>query len=233
MKWLYDNVLVPLAKWTIQDLLPAFLNLIAGALTVLNPLITAFKPIFQWFWNNFLEPIAKWTGGMIVDTLNLLADVLTKIGNWMSNNQSIVTGMEIAVLGFFGAWKTAELMSFIAQSGGVINALKNITLAITGSTIAKMKDKAETIYLNLLYAKDFVKSVASGTVALVKQAAQWVVNTGAKIANTAATIASTAATTAATAATWLFNAALAVLTSPITLVVAAIAALIAIIVLLK
>nr|DAO80817.1 MAG TPA: minor tail protein [Caudoviricetes sp.] len=232
LKWLYDNVLVPLAKWTIQDLLPAFLNLIAGALTVLNPLITAFKPIFQWFWNNFLEPIAKWTGGMIVDTLNLLADVLTKIGNWMSNNQSIVTGMEIAVLGFFGAWKTVELMSFIAQSGGVINALKNITLAITGSTIAKMKDKAETIYLNLLYAKDFVKSVASGTVALVKQAAQWVVNTGAKIANTAATIASTAATTAATAATWLFNAALAVLTSPITLVVAAIAALIAIIVLL-
>lgn len=232
LKWLYDNVLVPLAKWTIQDLLPAFLNLIAGALTVLNPLITAFKPIFQWFWNNFLEPIAKWTGGMIVDTLNLLADVLTKIGNWMSNNQSIVTGMEITVLGFFGAWKTAELMSFIAQSGGVINALKNITLAITGSTIAKMKDKAETIYLNLLYAKDFVKSVASGTVALVKQAAQWVVNTGAKIANTAATIASTAATTAATAATWLFNAALAVLTSPITLVVAAIAALIAIIVLL-
>ena len=232
LKWLYDNVLVPLAKWTIQDLLPAFLNLVAGALTVLNPLITAFKPIFQWFWNNFLEPIAKWTGGIIVDTLNLLADALTKIGNWMSNNQSIVTGMEIAVLGFFGAWKTVELMSFIAQSGGVINALKNITLAITGSTLAKIKDKAETIYLNLLYAKDFVKSIASGTVALIKQAAQWVINTGAKIANTAATIAGTVATTAATAATWLFNTALTVLTSPITLVVAAIAALIAIVVLL-
>lgn len=232
LKWLYDNVLVPLAKWTIQDLLPAFLNLVAGALTVLNPLITAFKPIFQWFWNNFLEPIAKWTGGIIVDTLNLLADALTKIGNWMSNNQSIVTGMEIAVLGFFGAWKTVELMSFIAQSGGVINALKNITLAITGSTLAKIKDKAETIYLNLLYAKDFVKSIASGTVALIKQAAQWIINTGAKIANTAATIAGTVATTAATAATWLFNTALTVLTSPITLVVAAIAALIAIVVLL-
>lgn len=232
LKWLYDNVLVPLAKWTIQDLLPAFLNVVAGALKVLNPLITAFKPIFQWFWDNFLEPIAKWTGGVIVDTLNLLADVLTKIGNWMSNNQSVVTGMEIAVLGFFGAWKTIELMSFIAQSGGVINALKNITLAITGSTLAKIKDKAETIYLNLLYAKDFVKSIASGTVALVKQAAQWVINTGAKIANTAATIAGTVATTAATAATWLFNTALTVLTSPITLVVAAIAALIAIVVLL-
>lgn len=232
LKWLYDNVLVPLAKWTIQDLLPAFLNLIAGALTVLNPLITAFKPIFQWFWNNFLEPIAKWTGGVIVDTLNLLADVLTKIGNWMSDNQSVVTGMEIAVLGFFGAWKVVELMSFIQQAGGVIAALGLLKNAILGNVIAKIADKAETIALTLMYAKDFVVSIASGTAALVKQAAQWVINTGAKIANTAATIAGTAATTAATVATWLFNAALAVLTSPITLVIAAIAALIAIIVLL-
>ena len=232
LKWLYDNVLVPLAKWTIQDLLPAFLNLVAGALTVLNPLITAFEPIFQWFWNNFLEPVAKWSGGVIVDTLNLLADVLTEIGNWMSNNQSVVTGMEIAVLGFFSAWKVVELMSFIQQAGGVIAALGLLKNAILGNVIAKIADKAETIALTLMYAKDFVVSIASGTAALVKQAAQWVINTGAKIANTAATIAGTVATTAATAATWLFNAALAVLTSPITLVVAAIAALIAIVVLL-
>ena len=232
LKWLYDNVLVPLTKWTIQDLLPAFLNLIAGALKVLNPLITAFKPIFQWLWDNFLEPIAKWTGGVIVDTLNLVADALTRVGDWMSNNQGIVTGMEIAVLGFFGAWKTVELMSFIAQSGGVIAALGLLKNAILGNVIAKIADKAETIALTLMYAKDFVVSIASGTAALVKQAAQWVINTGATVANTAATIASTVATTAATAATWLFNAALAVLTSPITLVVAAIAALIAIVVLL-
>lgn len=232
LKWLYDNVLVPLAKWTIQDLLPSFLNLVAGALTVLNPLITAFEPIFQWFWNNFLEPVAKWTGGVIVDTLNLLADVLTEIGNWMSNNQSVVTGMEIAVLGFFSAWKVVELMSFIQQAGGVIAALGLLKNAILGNVIAKIADKAETIALTLMYAKDFVVSIASGTAALVKQAAQWVINTWAKIANTAATIAGTVATTAATTATWLFNAALAVLTSPITLVVAAIAALIAIVVLL-
>lgn len=232
LKWLYDNVLVPLAQWTIQDLLPAFLNLVAGALKVLNSLITAFKPIFQWLWDNFLEPIAKWTGGVIVNTLNLVADALSRIGDWMSNNQSIVTGIGIAVLGFFSAWKVVELISFIQQAGGVIATLGLLKNAILGNVIAKIADKAETIALTLMYAKDFVVSIALGTTALIKQAAQWVINTGAKIANTAATIASTAATTAATAATWLFNAALAVLTSPITLVIVAIAALIAIIVLL-
>lgn len=232
LKWLYDNVLVPLAKWTIQDLLPAFLNLLAGALKVLNPLIEAFEPIFQWFWNNFLEPIATWTGGVIVNTLNGLADILTNIGNWMSENQSVVTGMEIAVLGFFAAWKVIELMSFIQQAGGVVAALNLIKNAILGNIAAKIADKAETVALTLMYAKDFVVSIASGTAALVKQAAQWVANTAMKVADTAATIASTAATTAATAATWLFNAALTVLTSPITLVIAAIAALVAGIVLL-
>lgn len=232
LKWLYDNVLVPLAKWTIQDLLPAFLNLIAGALKVLNPLIEAFKPIFQWFWDNFLQPIASWTGGVIVNTLNGLADILTKIGDWMSNNKQTVTNMEIAVLGFFGAWKVTELMAFIAQSGGVITVLKNMATAIWACTGAKIADKAETLALTLMYAKDFVVSLASGTAALIKQAAQWVINTAMKIADTTATVAMTVATGAATAATWLFNAALAVLTSPITLVVAAIAALIAIIVLL-
>ena len=232
LKWFYDNVLVPLAKWTIQDLLPAFLNLLAGALKVLNPLIEAFEPIFQWFWNNFLEPIATWTGGVIVNTLNGLADILTNIGNWMSENQTVVTGMEVAVLGFFGAWKVVELMAFIQQAGGVVVALNLIKNAILGNTIAKIADKAETVALTLMYAKDFVVSIASGTAALVKQAAQWVVNTAMKAADTAATIASTVATTAATAATWLFNTALTVLTSPITLVVVAITALIAIIVLL-
>ena len=198
----------------------------------MNPLIEAFEPIFQWFWNNFLEPIATWTGGVIVNTLNGLADILTNIGNWMSENQSVVTGMEAAVLGFFAAWKVIELMSFIQQAGGVVAALNLIKNAILGNTIAKIADKAETVALTLMYAKDFVVSIASGTAALVKQAAQWVANTAMKVADTAATIASTAATTAATAATWLFNAALTVLTSPITLVIVAIAALVAGIVLL-
>lgn len=227
LKWLYDNVLVPIAKWTIQDLLPSFLNLIAGALKVLNPLIEAFEPIFQWFWSSFLEPIATWTGGVIVDTLNGLADVLSKIGDWMLTNQSIVTGITSAIVVFFGAWKVVELMSFIQQAGGVVEALNLIKNAILSNIIAKSVDKAETVALTLMYAKDFVASIASGTVALVKQAAQWGINIAMKTADTAAIIANTVATTAATAATWLFNAALTVLTSPITLVIAAIAALVA------
>ena len=232
LKWAYDNILVPFGQWTIGEALPAFLNLVAGALEVANPLLTSFGNIFQPIWDNLLKPLLSWTGGVIVDTINGVADALSKVGTWMSDNQETVDAIVISLGTFFGLWKLTELMAFIQMSGGIAGAFNTITTAVKAATTAKLVDKAETVYLTALYAKDFAVSVAKGTAALLKNAAQWVATTAVKVAGTAATVASTVATTAATAATWLFNAALAVLTSPITLVVAAIAALIAIVILL-
>lgn len=239
LKWYLTDILVPLAKWTIGDALPAFFNLLSETLDVVNPLIKSFSNASIWLWDNFLEPIASWTGGVIVDVLNGLADTLSTIGNWMSNNQQVVDAITISIVAFFGAWKVAELFSFIEQAGGIVGAFNKIKTAIYACTIAKIKDKFETIALNAMYAKDFIVSVASGTAALIKQAGRWTINTGLKIADTVATGAMTVATTAwnvicgiATAVTTAFGAALAFLTSPIGLVITAIAAVIAIVVLL-
>lgn len=231
LSWLWDNVLMPIGQWVIEDGVPTFLDLLSGAISFLDPIIEAFKENFQWFWDTFLQPIAEWTGGVIVSVLEDLADELTEIGDWMRDNQQMVETTAAAVTAFFAAWQIVELMSTIQQAGGIVTFFNKLTTAIKACTVEKIKDIAETAYLNLLYAKDFVVSVAQGTVALVKQAAQWAVTTAAKAADTVATWASQAATLAATAATWLFNAALTVLTSPITLVILAIGALIAIVVL--
>ena len=232
LEWLWFNVLVPVTTWTIEDAIPAFLNLLSGAFDVLNPLLQSFANIFTPVWNNLLQPLLSWTGGVIVDTINLVADALSKIGSWMSENQSVVDTMVISLGTFFGLWKITELMAFIQMSGGVTGAFKLLTAAINTNIIAKVKDVAQTAILTAMYAKDFVVSLAKGTAAIAKQVVQWGLSTAAMIANKVALVAGTVATTAATAATWLFNTALAVLTSPITLVVAAIAALIAIVVLL-
>ena len=239
LRWFYDNVLLPLGTWTISSLIPAFFDLLAGVLTVLDPILKSFQPSFQWLWDNALQPIATWTGGIIVSVLENLAVVLTTIGDWMSSHQSIIDGITTSILLFFAAWKVTELLSFIQTSGGIIGALSAIKNAIVSCTLAKLTDKAETIALTVMYAKDFVVSLAKGTAALVKQAAQWTVNTALKIADTTAQIAMTAATTAwnvvcgvATTVTTAFGAAVAFLTSPIGLVITAIAALVTAIVLL-
>ena len=170
--------------------------------------------------------------GIDLSSAQSMKDALQKISDWMSENKGLIEGVAFTVAGFFAAWKTVTLMSTIQQLGGLSTVFKKLTSAIKMATIAKIKDKLETMALHLLYAKDFVVSMASSTAALIRQGAQWVVVTAAKALDTATTWASQAATMAATAATWLLNTALTVLTSPITLVIIAIGALIAIVVLL-
>lgn len=227
LKWGYDNILVPLAEWTIEDLLPAFLDVLSGAIDVLNSALDALKPLWDWAWEKFLKPLAEWTGGLIVEVLKDLASGLRKISDWIDNNQTLFEGMVVTIGSFAAAWKGIELAEFIVNAGGVTGMLKKMTLAIKQCTVAKIADKIETLKIVGLYAKDFAVSIAKSTAALAKNIATWIKSTAMKAADTAATIASTVATTAATAATWLFNTALVVLTSPITLVIAAIAALVA------
>jgi tape measure domain-containing protein len=246
LKWFYDNILAPFGAWVIAEAVPTFFNLLVGAFAVLNPLLQAFAPLGEWLWTNFLQPIAAWTGQAFVDSINLVADALKNVGDWMSENKEIVEGITIAVASFFAAWKLTELMAFIQMSGGLIGAINAITTAIRSGIAVKLADKAETIALTALYAKDFVVSLAKSTAALVANAAKWVANTAAVVANKVALVAAKVAQVAMTAATvaWnaicgiattlttAFGAAIAFLTSPIGLVILAIGAVIAIVVLL-
>lgn len=241
LKAFFDEVLVPFGSWVISDAIPAFLNLLGGALTVLNPIIKSFEPLVTWLFTNFLKPLAVWTGNAFVTSINAVATALKAIGGWMNSNMSIVSTITTTIVAFMAAWKVTELLAFIQMSGGLISALGAIKASIAACTVAKIADKAETIALTALYAKDFVVSLAKSAAQLAVNAAKWIASTAAMIANKVALVASTVAQGAmtvamlawnvacgiGTAVTTAFNVALAVLTSPITLVIAAIAALVA------
>lgn len=225
LEWAYYNIFVPLAKWTIEDLLPAFLDVLAGCLDVLNNALDALKPLWMWAWDNFLEPVASWTGGVIVDVLKGLASALEGISDWIKDNQGPFDAIVVTIGAFAAAWKAVDLAEFLMNAGGVVGIINKLKKAIEACTVAKLKDKIETIQLCAMYAKDFVKSVGQTIAKLSSSAVAWVSNTAVKVADTTATVAHTAATWLATAATTAFGVAMTVLTSPITLVIAALVAL--------
>lgn len=100
LEWFYKNVLLPLASYTIEDLIPAFLDALSGALDFLNSVIDGLKPLFKWLWDDMLQPIAEWTGGVIVDVLKSLADVLSGIGDWISKHSEGFSNF-VTVFGVF------------------------------------------------------------------------------------------------------------------------------------
>lgn len=102
LEWFYINVLLPLAKFTIENLVPAFLDALRGAINLLSGVIDGFKPAFSFLWDSFLQPIAAWTGGVAVSVLKKLGDVLTDIGNWISKNSGPVSDF-VLVIASFGA----------------------------------------------------------------------------------------------------------------------------------
>ncbi len=125
--WFWENVLTPLGAWTMNEIVPRFLDILAEAIRVLNVTIDALKPLALWLWENFLKPLAEWTGGIIVSVLEGIKDALNGISDWIKNNQRTVENMSLAIGSFMTAWVIVDLA---VKIGGIVTALK--TFIVTG-----------------------------------------------------------------------------------------------------
>lgn len=223
----------------------------------------SWKPFAEFLSNTFgisIETVADLLGGIILESLKLLADTIklvadgfTAFSDWCKENKEVISTIANVIGTLSAVWQGIKFLSWAEQAGGlagafellsgkvsfIVSGIKNLGLALKALTFDKLVSFGETIYLNALYAKDFVVNsgkliVELGKTALElgKSALAWGVHAAQMGLAAAAEIAQSVAAGVAAAATWALNGAIAVLTSPITLVIAAIAALIGIGVLL-
>lgn len=113
--WFLNNVLLPIAKWGVEQALPKIFDLIASALKAVHSVVEALKPLGLWLWEEFLKPLGEWTGAFIIAALEKVVEWLTRFSDWVSQNQTLVENITLAVLAFFAAWKFSEFVLGIGQ----------------------------------------------------------------------------------------------------------------------
>lgn len=141
LSWILTNVLIPLGKWTLNEVVPRFFDTLANVLGILNPIITALKPLFTWFWEKVLLPVAQWTGGIFLKVWDGINKALEAFGKWCEKHPQTIQTMAIVIGSFFAAWKIVEFISlvgglissiggFISTAGAVIGSIKSIQGAL-------------------------------------------------------------------------------------------------------
>ena len=260
----FDNNVTPALQRFSDGFEDVYNNHIGPAIDSLNQAFGGLVDVLKQVWEDNMQPFAEFLantfgisigevadvlGGAILEALKILADTVKVVSDafvafsdWCKDNREIVSAMATAIGLVSTAWEGIKFMSWAEQAGGLAagigklsGAFTDLVSAVKGLTVDKIKDFAESVYLNTLYAKDFVVNsgkliVELGKTALElgKSALAWGVHAAQMGLAAAAEIAQSIAAGVAAAATWALNGAIAVLTSPITLVIAAIAALIGI-----
>lgn len=129
LEWGYENLLLPLAGYTITKLLPDFFDVLAAVFKVFTAVIDDMKPVGKWLWDTFLQPFAKWTGGSFHSIMQKIVDILTKFSDWASKHQKIVDAIVVSLAALF-AMKVAT--SKFSEATSLVGKLVDKAVLMSG-----------------------------------------------------------------------------------------------------
>ena len=186
LEWGYTNVLLPLGEWTIEEGLPALLEMFGSALGVVKDALDALWTVFEPFWNDVLKPLAESLGDILIEVMTGIKDKLDALGEWIRNNKEDFAEIVITIGAFIGGWLGATAVAGIIQSVatavGILSATFNPIPMLIGAIIAlgvlliknwdeikeaagKLAEKVKNAFNKL---KTDIKNAVSNTVEKVK-----------------------------------------------------------------
>lgn len=133
LRWAYENVLLPLAGWTIETAAPAVVNLLASAFEFLNAVLEKLSPLFQVIFENWIKPIAQFIGDVFIGVVNFLTDAFSGLAEKLSNASSLseffasLDGKEKLVLA------VATAIAIMAGAIAALSVIKTIASIFQGA----------------------------------------------------------------------------------------------------
>lgn len=147
LKIAFNDVIAPMAKFTIEKALPTFFDLLANAIKLATPIINSFKNAGKWLLDSFLKPVGKWVGNAVISGIQGLSNVIGKLADKINKSktaQKVLDGIAKGILSivtaytvFKTAWKIGELIqagitafiSFQTTIATTVTAMKAMPVA--------------------------------------------------------------------------------------------------------
>ena len=133
----YESVLLPLASWTIEDYVPACIDLLVAAFqalcNILDPVWQGLKKLLDQ-----LKPVAEFIGNVVIDCLNGLKEIFAKVAETFQEKgdkiQEIISGVGEVIATVWNAVRPIfELLRSIVSS--VFTFIGNLIGNVVGAAI--------------------------------------------------------------------------------------------------
>lgn len=157
LEWAYYNVLVPLASWYIEDLIPTYINTLADAFELLNTVLDVFNPVFESAWYNFFKPIAEWTGGIVVDVINSIGDAFLLVAGYLKEHETDVKD-----------WTDLYITPFFKTITDFITELYDLIKSVIGFVIDLLGPSFDEIVAIISGAISAIIKIVTGVLDILK-----------------------------------------------------------------
>jgi len=143
--WAFDNILAPLAEWTIESALPAGIELLANALDLLINVGEKLAPVFDDLWQNVLKPIAEFIGDEFVASIKWISDTIADLSQKVKNASSLgefiqsLDGKETIIFAIAGAFAT---LNVVATIFGTVSKLVSTSISLVTAEISAITSPA-------------------------------------------------------------------------------------------
>lgn len=144
--WLLENALLPLAKFTIEDALPAFFDLLAKSIDTVVAILEVLKPSLEYLWTNIIAPLAQFLGEMVIEVINIIIETLNNFILMLQEHSEqinniimfVLKALELAkisvqtIIQFFIGILKPFLKTVVNIAGHIIDALSGVIDFLTG-----------------------------------------------------------------------------------------------------
>lgn len=117
LEWGYTEIFAPMAKWTSEEALPRFLDIVAEAADGLGAVLEGYKTAYKSFYENFLKPVAEYNGQKFLAFCDKFKQKLGQLTSKLKESKAFQDLADIlAVIGP----RLADMFNFLSDIGSFI-----------------------------------------------------------------------------------------------------------------